>query len=162
MYFPLLHLNTFLVGILAGIVLLKFKEKAEKLRWFSRLSYLLGMVIIFLLFTNKTSLALYMNNGLLSPLFFMIIVGIAFDVSPLTKTLSNKFLVFLGNSSYSIYILQYPVYILMQTVLQEKVFQGKAFYLYLTTLLLISGLLYTFFEKKARFLLLSRWQLTKK
>lgn len=159
MYFPLMHLNTFLVGILAGTVILKYKNKALNFVWVLRINYLVGSLLLFLIFTTNNPFVLYINNGLLAPLFFIVLVGLALDVSLLTKALSNKFLVFLGDSSYGVYILQFPIYLAMQHILQKETLQGFWFYCYLISLILVSSLMYVYFEKKARNYLLIKWKL---
>ncbi len=50
-----------------------------------------------------------MHNGLLTPVFACVILGFALGGGKLAELLSFRFLVLLGQASYGLYILQWPV-----------------------------------------------------
>lgn len=106
-YNPLLHLNSFVFGIIAFLL---FKE----LKPISKMQSLIftfspWLLIAILLFFHAPILH-YNNNGLLAPLFAIFLFGLASDKSYLTKFLSFQPFVVLGEMSYGIYILQVPLY----------------------------------------------------
>jgi peptidoglycan/LPS O-acetylase OafA/YrhL len=109
-YNPVLHLNEFLVGIIAA-------------RWFSRLKkqqsilmqrgYLLyapaiALFAIIVFFADRLPLPL-MGDALLSPLYATVIVGLALGGGWLSEILSTKPLILLGHASYALYILHIPI-----------------------------------------------------
>ncbi|MFC5684416.1 acyltransferase family protein [Flavobacterium sp. MAHUQ-51] len=104
-YFPLMHLNEFLVGNLAGLFFLKNKDKFNK-------NYDLLIIAIFtlLIFVLKYPIGLNYHNGVLVLLFVPLILLLSFNTGMITTIFKNKFLVFLGEVSYGIYILQLPLF----------------------------------------------------
>ena len=106
-YNPLLHLNSFILGIVSYILFKESKPVSAKLSLFLAFSPLITIAI--LLFVHAPILH-YHNNGLLAPLFAVSLFGLASDKSYLSKFLSFKPLIILGEISYGIYILQVPLY----------------------------------------------------
>ena len=152
-YFPLWHINTFIFGVLCGLYILKNTDNHGSL-WKYRLMYTGGfLLLLYIVMGLKIELSL-LHNGLLSPVFFMIIAGFSLDVSYITTILSNKKLIVLGNASFSAYILQYPVYLLFTYIYQNKTFTVSQFCIYLVFLIAISLLTYFFVEERARTLIL--------
>lgn len=141
-YYPLLHLNEFLIGMYAGIIYLKGINK-EKLLFFGSLLFLL----LYLPLIPKFNVI--HHDGLLAPIFALLILG----VTGLKKTiLSNKLLVKLGDASYGIYILQFPVYLIVYKVYEylnifDFLGEEKRFYIYLIILIIISYISSITFEK---------------
>lgn len=157
LYFPLWHLNTFLFGILCGIYILK-EQKLERHSYSkARFFYILGIISFLLILGTDNFIRPYTHNGLMSPVFFLIIAGLALDRSLLTKILGSKYLVVLGNASYSIYILQWPVYIIFSAFLSSEKLEGNDFYFYLFSLIFISVFIYTYFEKPMQKAIINKW-----
>ena len=153
LYFPLWHLNIFLTGMLAGIYI----NKIKKINFLTARSlYLTGILIFFAVFLIDNPFIKYVHNGLLAPVFFLIIIGLSFDNSLITKALSNNKLILLGNASYSIYILQWPLFIVFSKILNKESLNGIYFYIYLITLIIISIIVYLFFEKNMKHLILKK------
>ncbi|MEN9400918.1 MAG: hypothetical protein RL632_2021 [Bacteroidota bacterium] len=152
-FFPLLHVATFLTGMCFGLLLIKNHE------WLKTVGkkYLHGATIIATLVLIWTSYKNYsfhddQHNGLLSPYYMLVIYSLALLTGKLSKILSSKFFVFLGSMSYSLYILQYPVYQICQKYLpwfnEQK--PEKMFFPYLLVLLVVSALAYMYIENPAR------------
>lgn len=133
-FFPLLHLNSFLIGILAG----QWYEQAKSplSRWLplGALAILIAYPLLVPANLNTAS-----HNGLFAPLFAVFILAITQSTSWIRRALSIKPFVIGGDISYGIYILQVPVYIWtyyayrsfgVHATLQEE---GR-FYLYLAIL----------------------------
>ncbi len=104
-YFPLMHLNAFLVGNIAGLF---FVNKVKQgLRNFD-LPVLI--VIILIIIVLKNPVGLIYNNGLFSILFVPLILLICLNNGLISVFFKTKILVFLGEISFGIYILQIPVF----------------------------------------------------
>jgi len=145
-YFPLLHLNQFLIGIIAGLYYLKGIKKGNNL---FILSFL--FLLIYLPFVSKGLINIAHHDGLLAPVFALMIIGAASSKGLIKKILSHPLLVKAGDASYGIYILQFPVYYFVYeaykffnvfSVLHEE---GR-FYLFVVVLVLISYLSSKTFE----------------
>lgn len=142
-YFPLLHLNEFLIGMCAGLIYLKETDKRSNLLFFIPIIFLL-LYIPFI-----PQLNVMHHDGLLAPVFALLILG----ASRLKTTiLSNSFLVKLGNASYGIYILQFPIYLIVYKLYNglnvfDLLGEEGRFYIYLIILVLISYLSSITFEK---------------
>jgi len=106
-YNPLLHLNSFILGIISGLIFKRFKKPLSVSK--SLILILAPLVIIFILVISHHPILHYYNNGLLAPLFAVFLIGLASDKTWLTKLLSSRPLVLLGEISYGIYILQIPI-----------------------------------------------------
>ncbi len=99
---PAIHLNQFMIGICGGYLFQKLKGKVPECRWLP----LALLAVCVLLLAIRPSWLSY-QTGLISPLFMLLIISIALN-NP--KVLSARPFVFSGEISYSIYILQLPVY----------------------------------------------------
>lgn len=149
LYFPIWHLATFVFGILAGSTVIELQKQSKNYKsallvWLA--SFLLSIYIL----SSHNSIRPYIHNGLLAPLYFLMLCGLALDRSWLSKLIAKKAFVWLGEISYSIYILQFPVFLLMQYLLPKSLDTSLAFYSYLLALVFLSALNYHFVEKKLR------------
>ena len=151
-YNPLMHLNEFLIGNLAGLYFMS--ELKEKRKNYS-VHILFMLLILVLLF--KFTFGLDYHNGLLAVIFVPLIVLISLSTDKLTNLLRENFFVFLGEISFSIYILQYPVWVLCSDYRLNKYFGidkesdiSLSFFLRLAILIILSSISYLFFEKPIR------------
>lgn len=101
-YNPLLHLNSFVLGIVSYLL---FKELKPISTAQSLIYTFFPLIFIAVLLFFHTPILHYNNNGLLAPLFAIFLFGLASDKSFLSKFLSFKPLIVLREISYSIYIL---------------------------------------------------------
>lgn len=144
-YFPLMHVNEFLVGNLAGIFFINnFKQK----------NYDIPIILIFLaILLALIFVPLFYHNGLMAVLFIPLIILISWNNGFLTKVFSLKPLEYLGEASYAIYITHIPVlYILREVILwkwKTMDTDGK-FWIYMAVLIPVSMLFYQFIEKPMR------------
>lgn len=146
-YFPLLHVNQFLVGNMAGLFVMLLPKGAGR-------NYDFIILTIMLLFAAliKADLNITYHNGLLAILFVPLIVLITLNRGYITQLFSKKAFIFLGEISFGIYILQYPVYLFCIKVFESAGIKNKSliFYLYLFFLILVSALCYRFIEVPSR------------
>ncbi len=148
-YFPFMHFNQFMIGSLAALLFLKFKDK-----WAGNydIVILILTVVLYFALRFKPQFVDY-HNGLLAPLFALIILALCFNTGFFTKIFKHKWLLFLGEISYGVYILQKPIFGILAGVFEKLGLKGQA-YLYfsvsLAALLIASSLSYIYFEKPLR------------
>ncbi|PWN68342.1 acyltransferase [Chryseobacterium phosphatilyticum] len=142
-YFPLMHINEFLVGNLAGLFFMKNHK---------RKNYDLPVIIIFgLVLLSLVFLPLFYHNGLMALLFIPLIVLISRNNGVLTKIFSLKPLEYLGEASYAVYITHIPVlYILREVLRKYQLDIDSMFAIYMVILIMTSVLFYQFIEKPSR------------
>lgn len=147
-YFPPVHLCTFTLGIIAGLFFLRNKSRlTEKIIHYKILFYFLSLVFfVFLCYTLGLS---HVNNGWLTPSYGLFIIALSLP-SRLTQLISSKIFVWSGEISYSIYILQAPVWIFF------KLFIPFPFMLYILLLIAVCGIVYQFYEVPLKSFILNK------
>jgi len=146
-YFPLMHLSTFLIGNLAGLFFLRNYEKYQ-----GNYDWLILVLFSLILFTLKNPIDLNFHNGLLAVLFVPLILLIALNKGFLTRISKREIFVFLGDISFGIYILQFPMFIVAGRILKELKIEDSVivFYFSFAFLLMVSIASYLFVEKPLR------------
>lgn len=144
LYFsPLMHLNEFLIGNLAGLFFKKYKEV-----YYKNYDIALIVLVILLVLAMKFPMGLHFHNGLLAVLFVPIILLLSFNTGYITKLFSKKPFVFLGEVSYSIYILQLPVFYYTKNIQVGSL--ETTFYLKVLFHIALCCLTYLYIEKPLR------------
>lgn len=147
--FPLMHLNQFLVGNLFGLLFLKYGVKA--IRNYDLIIIGLNLLLILVLIYNP---GINLFGGLILVVFAPLVYLIACNNGKLTKISNHKTLIFLGEISYGIYILQFPIYYLLKyfykTFNITVIGDGLKFYVLLVVLILFSAFSYLYIEKPMR------------
>ena len=149
LYNPLMHLNSFIIGIGGGLIFMRSSSKYEH-SWIPLAMILLSLLLIVIIIYSP--LIQYARNGLLSPIFIFLIIGLSLDTSFLSRFLSSKLLVFLGEISFALYIFQVPVYEVAASLMKRLDVQKPAycFYSYMVILIVLSTCIHTFIEKPVR------------
>jgi peptidoglycan/LPS O-acetylase OafA/YrhL len=151
-YYPLLHLNEFLIGNLAGLFFIKKLKNA-------RGNYLpfIVITILLLILVLRFVVAASFDVGLLAVLFVPLIFFISLSNDKVTQVFSRPGFVFLGEISYGIYILQVPVWVIFSDYRMEKYFGlhkeldfTSSFLIRLLILITLSGVSYLYYEKPIR------------
>jgi len=155
-YNPIMHLNTFIMGLLCGV----YFKKVGIQKFIKNNSYwlVLSFVFIFLLIWARPYIEDYLDykiaytNGLLSPFFLLFIVLLASNKGLIAKILCHPWLILLGEASYSLYILQKPIHGLYDKVIVPRLQMTETvhFYIFLILLIFVSVLSYLYLEKPAR------------
>ncbi|CAN5146283.1 acyltransferase [soil metagenome] len=158
LYFPALHLSTFVAGVCTGILTLRHWQIL--LRNKSIITGLLAFITLlfaYLIGTDSTSMY-YHHNGLFAPLFVVFILFLTVQQGALARWLSQPKLVYLGEISYGIYLLQVPVGMAAFYLNQHYVHLSPSLYflVYVGLLFLIAALCYEKIEIPGR-RLLRKW-----
>jgi len=145
-HFPVLHLNQFLAGNLAGLVFRQFSFKAKNYD-----IWLVVLVLVLMVLLRVPNPRIY-HNGLLAFIFGAFIYLICLNTGQISSLFRSKPFVFLGEISYGIYILQYPAFLLTQDLVKflNITHAAIAFYVFLLFLLVLSGLSYWLIETPLR------------
>ncbi|OIV43177.1 acyltransferase family protein [Flavobacterium johnsoniae] len=115
---PIMHLNEFLIGNLAGLFFIKYlKDKKANYDFFILL--LSGLIALALRFPME----MHYHNGLLAVFFIPLIILLSINIGSLTRLFKKKAFVFLGEISYGIYILQHPIYSIVSAYSINKYFK---------------------------------------
>ncbi len=157
-YNPLMHLNTFVIGFIAGAWLQKGSLDRFSAPGINISGLLLvSALIIVLLITRQTlidasGIAFDYTNGLIAPLFLLFIVLLALNTGKISQLLQHKWLVLLGEASFSLYILQKPLHGIYEKLMPAGIDPNGALHFYLFVVLLTFSALcsYWFFEAPAR------------
>ncbi len=151
-YHPILHLNEFLVGNITGLLFL------NKLKSYNR-NYLPAIVGLFvlLIIALKFSHGYNLHNGLLCVIFAPLILLMTLSNDKITHFFSRKPFVFLGEISFGVYILQFPVWkffadhkMELYLGLDPRLDFTRSFLIRLMILLVLATISYLFFEKPLR------------
>ena len=122
-YFPLFHLNSFLLGLAGGIWYLTYSARLTISQTMNRMGLAAALGMVLLLLSLRAYMRPFPRNfsldvGLLAPLFLMIVLTLALDTSRLSQWLSHRWLVLLGDASYALYILHVPFRMLFEDFLK--------------------------------------------
>lgn len=110
-YLPLFHLPQFLIGATVGSLFTKQKTTANTPSARRADAMLIAGIILGLVITLTVAELDYtvVNNGIFALLFAILLYLLADSASTIAKWLSSPLLVLLGEASYALYILQYPL-----------------------------------------------------
>lgn len=146
-YFPLMHLGQFMAGSLGGLFYLKYHG--------AKRNYDLPILVCFVLLLLLLKFpVLDYHNGALAIVFVPMIYFLSANTGLITKILSNKILVFLGEISFAIYLLQAPVFAIVKLACQKLMrFSGEdviTFWISICTLIIVSAVSHLYIEKPMR------------
>lgn len=162
-YNPLMHINAFILGIVVGVIFKKNSKQMDSLSKYSLSGIIITSITLALIITYQKDISallgfeIALTNGQIAPLFLAFIIFLALDKGKISQLLSHKWLVLLGEASFSLYILQRPVHSLYERIIQHRIELPEAFhfYLYLIILILISIASFKLFESPTRLLIRS-------
>ncbi|MFN8383391.1 MAG: acyltransferase [Anaerolineales bacterium] len=155
-YFPLFHLNSFLLGVAGGIWYVVIGSQVTVNQAVNRLFLLLSLGVVLLLLsvrelTTSFPTSFSLDNGLLAPFFLVVILSLALDTTRLAKSLSHPWLVLLGDASYALYILHIPFRWMMEKYLTGSTIPYETLYLiYVPVTIAICVLVFKYIEVPAR------------
>ena len=146
-FFPGLHVNEFIIGNVAGLFYLNFLTKKQL-----NIDWLVLVLMCVLCLALVWPSQLMFHNGLYAVIFGPLILAISVNKGFITKVFEQKGLVLLGEISFGIYILQYPVFDFVTQYLLSVGVEDKMliFYITLIVLVMVSTLSFFFIESPLR------------
>ncbi len=158
LYNPVFHLSTFILGVAGGAWFMQEGRHQiidQRINFFILVFTLALITIYAILSETYQQLPHFLQPlmGTLAPLFVLFISALALDQTRLSKILSHKWLVALGETSYALYILHVPVIWLYERALHSSGLQDPEYIKSLTSfpLMILIGLIVTFYiEPPAR------------
>jgi peptidoglycan/LPS O-acetylase OafA/YrhL len=149
LYIPLLHLSTFMLGILLARWQLNEGKKWEwtPLRLFLIFAASVVAYLGVMQFSQYIGYAL-INNGLLAPVFAVWIWIFSSSRAWFTRLFSLPWLVILGEASYGLYLIHIPLWDLYSALGFEQI--PLLYPLYIAVAIGLSVLSFNFLEKPAR------------
>jgi peptidoglycan/LPS O-acetylase OafA/YrhL len=130
---PLLHLYEFLLGICTAKLFLFLTRDtvwSERLaRWAPAL--IIGSALIFLsvpVFRLGKPYEL-MQHGILTPLYAVVLLALSSGHQTMSRIFSMSWLVILGEASFALYLIHYPMAMLLRRMMKLHPVAGTGFYL---------------------------------
>ncbi|RTZ65073.1 MAG: hypothetical protein DSZ29_04750 [Aquificaceae bacterium] len=154
-YNPLMHLNAFIAGFLTGVFFKNNKFTVSKYNsvWLVCSVALITVLLIFRpSLENIIGIKLAFTNGLIAPAFLLFLVFLAQEKGVISTIFSKRWLVLLGEASFSLYILQKPLHGIYDKLIANKIPLSNEihFYIFLVFLIIASILSYKYFETPMR------------
>lgn len=157
-YNPLMHLNTFIIGFVAGAWLQEGKLQRLSAPNLNMAGLLLVSLLMMVLLVARLPLMAQSGiqfdytNGLIAPLFLLFIILLALNTGKISAFLQHPWLVLLGEASFSLYILQKPLHGIYEKLMPPAIDPAGALHFYLFVILLTTSALfsYWFFETPLR------------
>lgn len=110
LYNPIARLPEFCAGVLLARIFASLKQTNASLAGRGYWLYLPGLALEMLaILAAKHLHYIFLNNGLLLPVHALVILGFAFGGGSVHKALSLRWMVFLGDASYTMYIFHGPI-----------------------------------------------------
>jgi peptidoglycan/LPS O-acetylase OafA/YrhL len=152
-YFPAFSISTFVLGCITGLLYVRHNIVLERFKnWVKPIGYL-GALVAFAILFCLVDFSKFHHNGLMAPVYGLFLLPFA-GRSKMNDFLGNSFFIFLGDISYGIYILQFPVWLFYRYSFGIKLsFTAAQFYGYLLTLIVLSTITYKWYEKNIQKLL---------
>lgn len=124
-YFPVFHLNSFIMGVVGGIWYLRIGRE-QVIKPAVNLFILIGSISLIVAYTIASNIYLQLPHniqpmgGLLAPILVLIIITLAMDKTRLSKFLNYPAFVNLGETAYALYILHVPVVWIYERALENS------------------------------------------
>ena len=147
MYHPVVYWPVFALGMLAFRIV---RDSLGRPRWspagMAALSAAALAAIVFSAYAAGPRMNYSIHVGLMAPVYGVLLFSLAEARSVIARILSVRWLHYMGEASYGVYILQLPVYGVWQLAGIVPAESAGGFYLYLASLLAVSALLFRWFE----------------
>lgn len=144
LYFnPLLHLNQFIIGLLFGKYFIMYYKKIKGTYDIPIL--IVSFITLVMIYFLKD---FFIHNGLLAINFAILIGLISANEGIITKLFRRKFLIYLGEISFAIYLLQAPIYSMVEKIFKTLKVTNPyiLFFTFLVILIIASHFAYKYIE----------------
>ncbi|HTM66067.1 MAG TPA: acyltransferase [Flavipsychrobacter sp.] len=148
-YFPAMHLSEFMIGNLTGLFFLRYRKNKN---FDLSIVFLMILIPLTIILTEHFKVKLNFHNGLMAYIFVPLILLLSMNTGRITTLFSHKFCILLGEISYGVYILQYPIFLVVRYFSKyiPHTHPSVVFYFYLLMLFGTSLLSYYLIELPAR------------
>ena len=151
LYHPLVYYPVFILGVLAFRLEQAWHRSGESHpQWMALLSLVSALAITLLSYWAGGYMTYGIHVGMLAPVYGALIYSLCEDRNWVARLLSGRIFSELGEASYSVYILQLPVFGLLGLFASGPK-DGAFFYVYLAVLVALSWGLYRWYETPIRF-----------
>ncbi|OOQ58677.1 acyltransferase family protein [Mucilaginibacter pedocola] len=154
---PILLISVFMFGMLAGQYFLKSDRPFFKTKALNIVAFLASSAIILAAKYYLPHGSWLLKGGVLAPAYFIFIMAITGFSKAETKVFSSKPFLFLGEASYAMYILQYPVYVFYTRYIIE-VKTAPALAGLVLAIIVLASLAHLLVEKPVRDAIVARYK----
>jgi peptidoglycan/LPS O-acetylase OafA/YrhL len=105
---PIVHLPQFLLGVATGVIFLRTSSMKNSYAR-SLLPVIASVAVIVALAVSDRIPYLLLADGVLAPLFALLIFSLAWGSGPIVDLLSTKTATLLGGASYALYLIHLPL-----------------------------------------------------
>jgi peptidoglycan/LPS O-acetylase OafA/YrhL len=149
-YHPVINFSQFVMGAVAGTILIRHPSLHHLQAYFGGLLLLSGVSVIFWVELAPPASEALFRVGILSPIWAVLLIYLALDKSLLAVCLSAPPIVLLGEASYAVYLYQTPVRRALDTLPFSSMVTGA---LAFGVLIIASILSFIWFERPVRAML---------
>jgi peptidoglycan/LPS O-acetylase OafA/YrhL len=148
-YSPLIQLNCFMFGVTGALMFGKIHKKispGQSLACLLGSFIAIGLIVLFMPDPSKRLL----RNGMLCPLFLLFLVALSTDRTVISRVISRKPFLILGELSFPLFVLQAPVHSYSAFIFDRMHMPPDGplrFYVYLALLMTASYIWFRFFQK---------------
>jgi len=153
---PIFLISTFFLGILSGKTFYGNKIKFFRNSWRSLFCFLICVILIFLIKYFIPSEE-YLRCGLLSPIYFVMVLSATSFKFTRKPIVSNPFFIYLGEISYGIYILQIPFSRYFFHYIINYKNNWPTFFFFLVILIAFASITYFVVDKPLKKVILSKF-----
>jgi peptidoglycan/LPS O-acetylase OafA/YrhL len=157
LYHPLVYYPVFILGVLAFRLEQAWHRSGEsRPHGMALLTLVSALAITLLSYWAGEYLTYGIHAGMLAPVYGVLIYSLCEERNWVARLLSGRGFSELGEASYSVYILQMPVFGLL-AMFHSGPKDGAFFYVYLAVLVVLSWGLYRWYETPIRMAIRRKW-----
>lgn len=154
---PILLMSVFLFGMLAGQCSTERSTPFFKSRLLNIAALIVSTAGILLSKYYAPNDYWLLRSGGLAPAYFVFVMSITGFSKADTKLFSSKAFIFLGEASYAMYILQYPIYVFYTRYVSE-VKTAPALFCFVLAVIVIAGFAHLLVEKPVRDAIVAKYK----
>jgi peptidoglycan/LPS O-acetylase OafA/YrhL len=153
-YFPISHFCSFMLGVSGGLLVIRNSHYFNSQGFYQYIIFILSMIFMYFTLQNPDALGnligypLAYSSSFYALIFLVFILGFVCSKNRITRVLSAPSMVFMGEISYGVYILQEPVHeIYIKYIAGLLGFDANwSFIFYVSLLLVVSWIVHLIIE----------------